>query len=227
MLAHATVTALPSLVLIDWMSLDLIVLPKDSATNVADALAVYLGTHAGVRKPESLRAFAEEVAATFEKDGRWPWTGPMNVDDTHVVLHPAHESWDDVITELASLAARHALVVLDPQASQFVPPGGYAIDPAERWDILVIDPGLVAFPKRMQEIRDTGDSGVDAKERLAAFIAEAETALGTDAWEARVTPSTAVLSIPLARWNEVARAVSEIAERHALRAWVPDGNPPP
>lgn len=209
------------------MSLDLIVLPKDSATEVADALAVYLGTGAGVRNPESVRAFAAEVAATFETDGLWPWTGPMDVYETHLVLHPAHESWEEIVVPIASLAAQHGLIALDPQASCFVPPGGYEMDLAQRWDMLVIDPGLVAFPKRMQEIRDSGDSGIDAKERLPAFIAEAETALGTDAWEAKLTPTTAVLSIPLARWKEVARAVSEIAERNGLRAWVPDGNPPP
>jgi hypothetical protein len=209
------------------VSLELIVLPKDSATDVGEALAVYLETRAGVQKPESLRAFADEVAATFEKDGRWPWTGPMDVDDTRVVLHLAHESWDEVVVELASLAARHGLVVLDPQASQFVPPGGYEIDASLRCDMLVIDPSLVAHPKRMQEIRDSGDSGIDAQDRLASFIAEAEIAFGTDAWQAKVTPTTAVLSIPLARWKEVARRVSEIAERNGLRAWVPDGNPMP
>jgi hypothetical protein len=149
------------------------------------------------------------------------------VDDTHVVLEPAHERWDEMVVPIAALAARHGLVVLDPQASCFVPPGGYEFDPAQCWDILVTDPGLVAFPKRMQEIRDSGDSGIDAEDRLVAFIADAEAALGTDAWEAKVTPTTAVLSIPLARWKEVARSVSEIAERNDLRAWVPDGNPMP
>jgi hypothetical protein len=209
------------------MSLDLIVLPKESASDVAEALAVYLGTRDGVPAAESLQAFAEEVAARFEKDGRWPWTGPIDLEDTHAVLHPAHEWWEEVIGEVASIAARHGLVTLDPQASAFVPAGGYKIDPTRRWDILVVDPSLPAWPKRLREIRDSGDSGIDAQERLQSFIAEADGAFGSDAWQARISSTAAVLSIPLARWEEVAGPLAEIAERHGLRAWVPDGNPRP
>jgi hypothetical protein len=215
--------------LIVLMSLDLVVVPAESATDEDTVLAIYNGDVSGPQRAEQMRGFADEVVSECEADGRWPWTGPIDVQPTHVVLSPAWESWDAVVPVVASIAARHGLVTYDPQSSSFVPGEGYSGDAAKRWDILVIHPDAISELSlgSLREMRDRVESSVVCVDRLASFIEEAERMFSGDPWESRVSSSAAVLSIRLERWKEVARSVSEVAERHGLRAWVPDGNPMP
>jgi hypothetical protein len=218
------------------VSLDLVVVPKELDGDEKTVLALYYEEAPGGEEfAGRLLSFAESVRVLLEADGRWPWTGPIQVEGSHAVLHPAHEYWDEVIAELPRLADEQSLVVYDPQASEFLGVEGYKIDLSRSWDYLVIHPDSYPRPWKPDDVKNRPlhtmrarlDGEIECKDRIDGFIAAVEATFPHRDWAMRHSPSAALLTIPLSDWKRVTRAARPLVEEHNLAAWVPDGNPMP
>jgi hypothetical protein len=103
------------------MGLDLGVLTPKSAETLNQALDVYYERQPGEPDETAIRAFVDELDATYD-DENWPFTGDPMAMPAHVQLSIAWDSWQQVVPRIVEAAHRHGFVVLDPQEETLYPP---------------------------------------------------------------------------------------------------------
>ena len=108
------------------MGLDLAVLTPASAESLNQALDVYYERLPGEPDTEALRAFADELDATYE-DEEWPFSGDPIVLRGRVQLSIAWDSWEQEVPRIVEAAHRLGFVVLDPQEEKLYPPESFAV----------------------------------------------------------------------------------------------------
>jgi hypothetical protein len=108
------------------VGLDLAVLTPGSAETLSQALDVYYERRSGQPDAAALRAFADELDATYE-DENWPFSGDPIVLPGHVELSIAWDSWEQEVPRILEAAHRHGFVVLDPQEEKLYPPESFAV----------------------------------------------------------------------------------------------------
>jgi hypothetical protein len=108
------------------VSLDLVVLTRENAGSLDQALAVYSEEHAGVPDDSgALEAYAREVYDAYADDN-WPFAGDPIVEDGFVLLTIAPEAWELEVPSLVERAHKRGLVAIDPQwggEGKLFPPG--------------------------------------------------------------------------------------------------------
>jgi hypothetical protein len=213
------------------VSLDLVVVPNELDGDEAGVLALYYEEAEGDDfAAERLRAFGEKVAESLERDGRWPWSGPVEIEGSFAVLHPAYEWWEDVIAVLPRIASEHGLVVYDPQSSDFIQT---EFDPERTWDMLVIHARAYPRAARPDDVnglplwtmRARLDGEIECKELIDSFLCAVQTGFADPPWTIRRSESAVLFAIRVSEWKAVVGSLMALAQEHGLAAKFPQGSP--